>query len=162
MKTIMLSAATLFLCAAVNAQTDPAPGIRDRQADAATVQTGQAAETAQRAAVPAETGAVSVSSHPAQYAYAAAAGPAKLDPNITLGELKKKHASWIGETKTRHSAEIKALKESLRGKPSELIREEVKKKKESQKVLIKAIEEAAKKQIKQFKNTHQNTGKKGN
>lgn len=116
----------------------------------------------QFAAVPAETGAVSVSSHPAQYAYAAAAGPAKLDPNISIGELKKKHAAWISETKAGHSAELKALKESLKGKPAELIREEVKKKKESQKALLRAIEEAAKKQLEQFKNTHPNTGKKGN
>ena len=79
----------------------------------------------------------------------------------TLSELRKKSSAAVAELKKKQADEIKTLRESLKGKPGEGIREAVKIKKAGQKSLLDALQEANSLEIAQFRKSHAKPVKQG-
>jgi 3-oxoacyl-ACP reductase-like protein len=108
------------------------------------------AANAQTTPAPAQPSQPAVAA-PAQPAVAApAAQPAKM----TLNDLKKKHIDAVATLKKQQLDEIKALRDSMKGKPKTDIRKAVEAKKAEQKTALKELDKANKAEIAQYRKDH--------
>jgi len=125
MKT--LSAIALVACLGIfaNAQESAAPA-QATQEIAATVQAVQAPAAVQTA-------------------------PEK---TVTIEELRKNQVDTAAELKKKQIDEIRALKDSLKGKPAKEIKKAVEMKKAEQRTAMKTLRNASKAEIMKFKKDH--------
>jgi hypothetical protein len=86
---------------------------------------------------------------------------ARPEQKMTLSELRKKHSVSVTELKNRQVEEIKALRESFKGKLQVGIRKAVKIKKAEQNTALKALQDANRAEIVQFRKDHTQPIKQG-
>ena len=98
---------------------------------------------------------------PAQPAQPAAAAPAPSDNKMAMDALKKKHIDAVAELKKKQVDEMRAFKDSLKGKTDKEIKKAVDAKKAEQKAAVKELKKAQDAEIAQFKKDHPKPAKTG-
>jgi hypothetical protein len=106
---------------------------------------------------------------PAQPAVTAPAQPAAVAPaqqqpapapTMTIEELRKKHIDAVAELKKKNVDELKAFRETLKGKPEAERKQAVEAKKKELQEAVKSLQKANKAEIEQFRKDHPKPAKK--
>ena len=72
----------------------------------------------------------------------------------TIEQLRKNQLDAVNELKKKHVDEIKAFRDSLKGKPAKEIRQAMEAKRAEQKAAVKELMSANKAELEQFKKKH--------
>jgi hypothetical protein len=97
---------------------------------------------------------------PVVTAPAAPAAPAQPEKKLTLEELKKKHIGAVADLKKKHVDELKAFRDTLKGKTPEEKKKAIEAKKAEFKAAVAELQKANKAEIEQFKKDNPKPSKK--
>lgn len=86
--------------------------------------------------------------------------PSKPERKVTLDNLRKANINAVAELKKKHIDEMRALKDSLKGKSRDEIKKAVEARKKEQKAALKDLEKMNKEAIEKFKKENPMPGKK--
>lgn len=79
---------------------------------------------------------------------------APAEQKVTMHDLQKKHGAAVAELQKNQAAEIKALKESLKGKPQAEIKKALGDKKAEHQNAMKALRDSNRAEMAQYKKDH--------